>query len=254
MGRARTRSGSTHNASARRFRRALGSHGMADRTVRSSAILSRSPPADHAPLVKSVSSTRWQVNRLLLRWWPSVDVELVALRVLHRDRVVVKAVGVQDADYHATQTGQPARLRVDALPADLDRNRAAAADAEIEVQPVLHRLAVGYHLEPDPWPAACRIDDAVRTDAQLILWYPDISPVLIPAAEASRRRLQLIPQRGGPKASQRFRIGAVDHQLEAGGHRSLPDSDNVSPPACTKPLPPPPPSPSRPLRIFPSLS
>jgi hypothetical protein len=35
---------------------------------------------------------------------------------------------------------------------------------------------------------------------------------------------------------QRFRIRAVDHRLEAGGHRSLPDSDNVSPPACTKPL------------------
>jgi hypothetical protein len=81
------------------------------------------------------------------------------------------AVGVQDAHYHATQTGQPARLRVDALPAGLDQNRAAAADAEVEVQPVLHRFAPRYHLEPDPWPAACRIDDAVRADAQLNLGY-----------------------------------------------------------------------------------
>src|SRR5258708_11041285 len=152
MGRARTRSGSTHNASARRFRRALGSHGMADRTARSSAILSRSPPADHAPLVKSVSSTRWQVNRLLLRWWPSVDVELVALRVLHRDRVVVKAVGVQDADYHATQTGQPARLRVDAVPAGLDRNLAAAPVAEIVWAQLIYRLWSESHLYPHPHP------------------------------------------------------------------------------------------------------
>ena len=53
---------------------------------------------------------RWQVNRLLLRGWPSVDVELVALEVFHRDRVVVKAVGVQDADYGGPQTGSTASV------------------------------------------------------------------------------------------------------------------------------------------------
>jgi hypothetical protein len=79
------------------------------------------------------------------------------------------------------------------------------------------RTPLCYHLEPDPWPAACRIDDAVRADAQLILWYSDISPVLIPAVEASRRRLQLIPERSGSEACQRFRIGAVDDQLQAIG-------------------------------------
>src|SRR5262249_53952789 len=57
-----------------------------------------------------------------------------------------------NADDLAAQTGQPARLRVDAQAAGLDRHRAAAADAEIEVQPVLHRFALWHHLEPDPWP------------------------------------------------------------------------------------------------------
>src|SRR6266849_909047 len=116
---------------------------------------------------RSVGASSLAGEQVLLRWWPSVDVELVALGVFHGDRVVVEAFGVQDADYHATQTGQPARLRIHALPAGLDRNRAAAAEAEIEVQPILHQLAVRYHLEPDPRPTACGIDDAVRADAQL---------------------------------------------------------------------------------------
>ena len=81
---------------------------------------------------------------------------------------MVEAVGVQDADYHRTQPGQTARRRIHALLADLHRNRAAAADADIEVQAILDRFTLRYHLEPDPWPAACGIDDAVRADTQLI--------------------------------------------------------------------------------------
>jgi hypothetical protein len=93
-----------------------------------------------------------------------------------------------DTDEQGTETGQTARLRVDALPARLDRDRAAATDADIEVQSVLGRLALRYHLEPDPRPPPGGIDDAVRASAQLILGHPDVPPVRIPAGEAIRER------------------------------------------------------------------
>src|SRR6266536_3047203 len=102
----------------------------------------------------------------------SVDVELVALRVLHRDGVVVKPFGVQDTGELGTETGQAARLRVGAPPARPDRHRAAAADTDIEVQPVLGRFALRYHLEPDPRPPPAGTGDAVRASAQLISGTP----------------------------------------------------------------------------------
>src|ERR1039457_7027135 len=181
---------------------------------------------------------RWQTDERPGQRRPSVDVELVALRVFHRDCVVIEAFGAQDADEHSTEIGQAARLRVNALPAGLDRDRAAAADADIEVQPVLDRFALGYHLEPDPRPATAGIDDAVRAGAQLILGHPDVSPVRIPAGEAIWRRLKLVSQCGGPEARERLRVSAVDPQLEADGHRSPPGSASVSSPACMEPLTP----------------
>jgi hypothetical protein len=61
---------------------------------------------------------------------------------------VVEAFRVHDTDEQGTEIGQRARLRVDALPARLDRNRAAATDTDIEVQPVLGRSAL-----PGSWSA-----------------------------------------------------------------------------------------------------
>src|SRR6266851_5553203 len=181
---------------------------------------------------------RWQIDERPGQRRPSVDVELVALRVIHRDCVVVEALRVQDADEQGTEIGQTGRLRVDALPARLDRNRAAATDSDIEVQPVLGRFAVRYHLEPDPRPTPVGIDDAVRASAQLILWHSDVSPVRIPAGEAIWRRFKLVAQCRGPEARERLRVSAVDHQLEAHGHRSLLGAGNVSSPVCMEPMTP----------------
>src|SRR5450755_1921201 len=50
----------------------------------------------------------------------------------------------------------------------------------------------------------------------------DVAPVVIPGGEASRDWLKLIAQGGGPETGQPLTIGAVDHQLEADGHGSLP--------------------------------
>src|ERR1035438_10267875 len=53
---------------------------------------------------------RWQTDERPGQRRPSVDVELVALRVFHRDCVVIEAFGAQDADEHNTEIGQAARL------------------------------------------------------------------------------------------------------------------------------------------------
>ena len=56
---------------------------------------------------------------------------------------MVEVLRILDADEQGTEIGQTARLRIDALPARLDRNRAAATDTDIKVQPVLGRLRSG---------------------------------------------------------------------------------------------------------------
>src|SRR6266702_3410096 len=164
----------------------------------------------------------------------SVDVELVALGVFHRDRVVVEPLRVHDADQGGAKIAQPPRLGVDALPPGFARNRAPAADMYVEVPPVLDRFPFWHHLEPDARPAAIRVDDAVLTDSQVFLAHSEVAPVVVPCGEASRGWLKLISQSGGPETGKPVRIGAVDHQLEADSHWSLPKSRSMFPPVCPK--------------------
>lgn len=66
---------------------------------------------------------------------------------------MVEAFRVQDTGEQGTETGQTARLRVDALPARLDRNRAAATDTDIDASdtdpPAASRAVIR---EPIEWP------------------------------------------------------------------------------------------------------
>jgi hypothetical protein len=68
---------------------------------------------------RSRSRSSCCLQRLLARqrWW-SVDVELVALRVFHCDRLVVDPFLLQDPDHRGAQLGQPSGLGIDSLPAD----------------------------------------------------------------------------------------------------------------------------------------
>src|SRR5215469_2894972 len=95
----------------------------------------------------------------------SVDVELVAFRVLHRDPVVVESFLGQAAHDGGAQGGQPAGLGVDLLPAGLHGDRPPAAGVDVEVQPVLDGLALGDYLEPDPRPVTLRVADPVLAEA-----------------------------------------------------------------------------------------
>jgi hypothetical protein len=106
----------------------------------------------------------------------SVDVELVTFGIFDSDRVVVDPLLIQDADRRGAQIGQPSRLGVDSLPAGCDRNGLPAAGVDVQVKPVLYRLAFG------------RLDDAVCADTQVYIGDPDIAPIIIPGAEANWRR------------------------------------------------------------------
>src|SRR5262249_60563859 len=79
----------------------------------------------------------------------SVDIKLVAFRVLHPDRVVVETFLGQCASDGAAQAGQPAGLRVDSLPASLDRVSPLATGVDVEVQPVLDHLGIRDDMEPE---------------------------------------------------------------------------------------------------------
>src|SRR5947207_7221561 len=118
----------------------------------------------------------------------SVDIELVAFRVLHPDRVVVEPFLGQWASDSGAQAGQPAGLRVDSLPARLDRVSPLAAGVDVQVQPVLDYLGIRNDMEPDTRPVALRVADPVRPVDQILLRHPQLAVEVVPRSESSRYR------------------------------------------------------------------
>src|SRR5215813_12231982 len=119
----------------------------------------------------------------------SVDIELVAFRVLHPDRVVVEPFLGQCASDGGAQAGQPAGLRVDSLPASPDRVRPPATGVDVEVQPVLDHLGIRDGMEPDARPVAVWVADPVRPVDQLLLGHPQLAVVVVAGSCAARDRL-----------------------------------------------------------------
>src|SRR5262249_605543 len=158
----------------------------------------------------------------------SVDIELVAFRVLHPDRVVVEPFPGQCASDGGAQAGQPAGLRVDALPASPDRVGPLATGVDVEVQPVLDHLGLRDGMEPDAPPVALRAADPVRPIGQLLLGHPQLAVEVVPGSESIRDRRELIAQRGGPEPGQPVRVGTVDDQLKADRHRFPPQATRVA--------------------------
>src|SRR5215469_14495574 len=152
---------------------------------------------------------------------PSVDVELVALRVLHPHRVPIEAVLAHGSGERGPEIRQPPGLSVDPLRAGGERDRAAAADVDVEVEAVLDHLGVRHHMEPDAGAAALGIDDAVRADAQLTVGKPEVAPPVVPRSEPFGGWFQHVSQGSRPEAGQQFGVLAVDDELESGRHRAL---------------------------------
>src|SRR2546421_4095129 len=137
----------------------------------------------------------------------SVDIELVAFRVLHPDRVVVEPFLGQWASDGGAQAGQPAGLRVDSLPASLDRVGPLAAGVDVQVQPVLDYLGIRDDMEPDARPVALRVADPVRPVGEILLKHPQLAVEVVPGSESSRDRRELVAQRRDPEPSQPVRVG-----------------------------------------------
>src|SRR5215471_4748651 len=153
-----------------------------------------------------------------------VDIELVALGIPQRDRVVVKALLeflAQIAQQRGAEVAQPPGLGVHALLAGLDREVPPAAGVDVEVEAVADGLAVGHDLDPDARSGAIRIDDAVRAPAEPGLGQPDVAPPVVPGDKAGRRRLQHVAQGLGPEAGQLLGVAdAVDDELVSDSHGS----------------------------------
>src|SRR5580704_17349429 len=154
----------------------------------------------------------------------SVDVELVALGVLQRDRVVVHALLeflAQVAEQRGAEITQPQGLGVHTLPAGVDGEVSPAAGVDVDVEPIARGLAVVHDLDPDAGSGAIRIDDAVRSPPEPGLGQPDVAPPVVPGGEAGRRRLQYVAQGLGPKAGQRLQVAdAIDDELVSDSHGS----------------------------------
>src|SRR5215469_6054226 len=159
-----------------------------------------------------------------LRSLRSVDVELVAFRVLHPDRIVVESFLGQRASNGRTEADQSAGLRVDSLPASLDRVRPLATGVDVEVQAVLDDPGIRDDMEPDARPVAVRVADPVRPLNQLVLGYPELAVEVVPAGESIRDRREFIAERDCADPDRLARVGAVDDELKADRHRFPPQA------------------------------
>jgi hypothetical protein len=74
---------------------------------------------------------------------------------------MVEAVLLQHAHRGGSELGQPPHLGVDAFSAGGEWNAAALASVDVEVDPVLDRLALRDDLEPDARAATGGVDNAV---------------------------------------------------------------------------------------------
>ncbi len=108
----------------------------------------------------------------------------------------------EDWTYRVLKLRSPGGMEV-LLEEQVPRDLPPAADVNVEVKPVLDRLALWYHLEPDPRAAAVRIADAILARAQFVLGHPDVTPVLIPVGEAGRGGSNVYPRAAAQNLASR---------------------------------------------------
>jgi len=114
--------------------------------------------------------------------------------------------------YPGAERFQPLRLGVHEPAPGLDRNRSPAADGDVEVQPVLERLLLRDHLEPDPRAPPGRIDDAGQGRGRA-------------RPRSRRRRASSRPSRHSHPAAARIRSQARPPRTA----RAVPDPRSRSP-------------------------
>ena len=143
-----------------------------------------------------------------------VDVELVPLGIGHGHPIVIKPGLGEHPRHRRAEAHKPLHLGVDTRRAGLDRDRPVAAGGDVEVQPVLHRLALRHPLEPDARAGAVWINDAVLADVEVFLADSEVAVIVVPAVEALRGRLEVVVQCRGPEPGEPVRVRTIDHQLE----------------------------------------
>ena len=155
---------------------------------------------------------------------PLGHAELVALRVVQRDRAAPHVVGPPgqrgarlDQSLHVLADQPLAFLAADLAPGHPD----------VEVDAVLGRLAFGYSLEVQPRALARRVDPGGHL-TPVRFRYPGRPGEVLPAGEALRRRLDHVAQGQRPEFGQLLRLGGVEGDLDLGVHAHAPDAADVS--------------------------
>src|SRR5207244_10317658 len=126
----------------------------------------------------------------------SMQAELVALRVLHDYPVLAPLI--DRPDLCGSFRRQPIRLLIDAPLPLLKRSPGASTNVEVEVDAVLHHLALGDALEVQARALAFRVHDRAGR-IPLVLWNLPVLQEGFPGGIAFRRVLQLVRERRRPE-------------------------------------------------------
>src|SRR5579862_2609046 len=155
-----------------------------------------------------------------------VEVELVALDVLHHDARLVVLIGHQDPHEHRAERGQPRAF-------GLQHGQALSthepgADPHVKVHPVLDDLAFGNALEEQPraYPGGI---NAGEPGTLLLRGQRAID--LVPRGEPLRRRWYDVPQHLAPEASEALGFRAVEGDLDLPHRCHRPTIPKITPAA-----------------------
>jgi hypothetical protein len=143
---------------------------------------------------------------------PSVETELVALRIAHRDEAKLHPplVGLYPVGASRTESLQTVSLGLEGAHPFVTLE--ARNHTDIEVEPVLDGLALGHALEEDARMWTLDGQDR-RAGVPLLTRHAERFEGRIPGVECAGRRLHLIVEHLGPEGRQPSRIGAVERDL-----------------------------------------
>src|SRR4051794_20697116 len=163
------------------------------------------PQSSHEPTDRPGAVSRYLVTARRR----SVEAELVALDIEHRDAGLVVAIGDLLLEDRRTERDQPFGLGPEGgQPLVSDQ---PGAGPYVEVHPVLDDLALRHPLEVQPRALPRRIDTGVR---RTLLLDRQRAVELVPAGETLRRRRDDVPQHLAPEAGDPLRIRTVEGDLE----------------------------------------
>lgn len=148
---------------------------------------------------------------------PSLQAELVSLRVGHDDAPAVRLV---DLVQHGRAAGDELRATLPHLGTATIGARLLVPDVDIEVDPVLAGIALRHPLEEQPRAGTVGVDERVVA-VPLLGRQPEVLGEPLPAVEAGWQRLADVAQGTSSELRQPRRVVCVEGHREPHAHRAL---------------------------------